>query len=136
MLCPIPVAGPRISNPSLSQGPIGILRHPTHNLTPGSILHISGFVALCELFLGIEPHFELWRKFFCLVPRHRGGSIFEVDGAEVWSIAGSGYLIGTPKEVYPQWSSEWFYMDDVPLPDLVRRGLPEFSSAPLRKRLN
>ena len=71
-----------------------------HNLTPGSILHISGFVALCELFLGIEAHFELWRKFFCLVPRHRGGSIFEVGGAEVWRIAGSGYLIGTPKEVY------------------------------------
>jgi len=38
-----------------------------HNLTPHSILHISGFVALCELFLGIEAHFEffyweLWGK--------------------------------------------------------------------------
>ena len=51
-------------------------------------------------------------------------------------IAGSRYLIGTPKEVYPQWSSEWFYMDDVPLPDPVWRGLPEFSSAPLKKCLN
>ena len=47
-----------------------------HNLTPGSILHISGFVALCELFLDCEAHFELWRKFFCIVPRHKGGSIF------------------------------------------------------------
>ena len=72
-----------------------------HNLTPGSILHISGFVALCELFLGIEAHFELRRKFFGLVPRHRGGSIFEVGAAEVWRIAGSGYFVGTPKEVYP-----------------------------------
>ena len=27
-------------------------------------------------------------------------------------------------------------MDNVPLPDPVRRGLPEFSSAPLKKRLN
>ena len=27
-------------------------------------------------------------------------------------------------------------MDDVPLPDPVRRGLPEFSSTPLKKRLN
>uniref|UniRef100_A0A8R7P1N8 Transposase (putative) gypsy type domain-containing protein n=1 Tax=Triticum urartu TaxID=4572 RepID=A0A8R7P1N8_TRIUA len=49
-----------------------------HNLTPGSILHISSFVALYDLFLGIEVHFGLWRKFFCLVPRHKGGSIFEV----------------------------------------------------------
>ena len=72
-----------------------------HNLTPGSILHISGFVALCELFLSIEAHFELWKTFFCLVPRHRGGSIFEVGDAEVWRIAGSGYLVGTPKEIYP-----------------------------------
>ena len=106
------------------------------NLTPGSILHISGFVALCELFLGCEAHFELWRKFFCLVPHHRGGSIFEVGGTEVWRIAGSGYLIGTPKEVSQEWSSEWFYIKDVLLPELVRRGLPEFSSAPLKKRLN
>ena len=30
-----------------------------HNLTPASILHIAGFVALCELFLGIEAHFAL-----------------------------------------------------------------------------
>ena len=40
-----------------------------HNLTPASILHIAGFVALCELFLGIEAHFTLWKKLFCLVPR-------------------------------------------------------------------
>ena len=48
-----------------------------HNLTLGSIMHIYGFVTLRELFLGCEAHFELWRKFFCLVPRHQGGgSIF------------------------------------------------------------
>jgi hypothetical protein len=47
-----------------------------HHLTPGSILHISGFVALCEMFLGCEAHVELWRKFFCLVPRTQEGVIF------------------------------------------------------------
>ena len=40
-----------------------------HNLTPASILHIAGFVALCELFLGVEAHFALWKRLFCLVPR-------------------------------------------------------------------
>ena len=30
-----------------------------HNLTRASILHIAGYVALCELFLGCEAHFEL-----------------------------------------------------------------------------
>ena len=107
-----------------------------HNLTPGFILHISDFVTLCELFLGCEAHFELWRKFFCLVPRHQGGSIFEVGGAKVWRIAGSGYPVGTPKKGSEEWTSEWFYIEDVPLLDPARRGLPEFSSAPLKKRLN
>ena len=56
--------------PFLLRG-LGFLIHPflmgllefygiqLHNLTPGSILHISGFVALCELFMGCEAHFEL-----------------------------------------------------------------------------
>jgi hypothetical protein len=37
-----------------------------HQLTPNSILHITCFVTLCELFLGIEPHFLLWRSIFRL----------------------------------------------------------------------
>jgi hypothetical protein len=35
-----------------------------HQLTPNSILHIACFVTLCESFLGIEPHFLLWRSIF------------------------------------------------------------------------
>ena len=125
---------------------VGLLIHPflrglleyygirLHNLTPGSILHISGFVALRELFLGCKAHFELWKKFFYQVPRHQGGgSIFEVGGIEVWCVAGSGYPIGNPKRGSEGWSLEWFYIEDVPLPDPVRRGLPKFSSAPLKK---
>lgn len=118
------------------RGLLEFYRIQLQNLTPGSILHISGFVALCELFLGCEAHFELWTKFFCLIPHHRGGSIFEVGGAEVWHIAGSGYPIGTSKEVSQEWSSEWFYNEDFPLMDPVWRGHPEFSSAPLKKCLN
>ena len=47
-----------------------------HHLTPASILHIVGFVALCELFLGIKPHFVLWKRLFCLVPRSHEESIY------------------------------------------------------------
>jgi hypothetical protein len=39
-----------------------------HQLTPNSILHIACFVTLCESFLGIEPHFLLWRSIFRLRP--------------------------------------------------------------------
>ena len=52
----------------------------------------------------------------------------------MWHIAGTGYLSGTLKKAPEEWPSEWFYIDDVTLPDPVRMGLPEFSSAPLKKR--
>jgi hypothetical protein len=39
-----------------------------HQLTPNSLLHIAYFVTLCESFLGIEPHFLLWRSIFQLRP--------------------------------------------------------------------
>ena len=39
-----------------------------HHLTPNSFVHISIFEHLCEAFLGIEPHFELFRFLFHLKP--------------------------------------------------------------------
>jgi hypothetical protein len=30
------------------------------------VLHIVAFVTLCEAYLGIEPHFDLWNYFFCV----------------------------------------------------------------------
>ena len=67
-------------------------------------------------------------------PAQPRGSIFEVGGDEIWRIAETGYLSGTPKKASEEWPSEWFYIEDVVLPDLVRRGLPEFTSVPLKKR--
>jgi hypothetical protein len=39
-----------------------------HQLTPNSILHIACFVTLCESFLGIKPHWILWKFLFRLRP--------------------------------------------------------------------
>jgi hypothetical protein len=35
-----------------------------HNLTPSGILHIVAFVTLCNAFMGIDHHFDLWNYFF------------------------------------------------------------------------
>jgi hypothetical protein len=35
-----------------------------HNLNPLEIMHIATFVTLCETFMGIDPHFDLWNHFF------------------------------------------------------------------------
>ena len=34
------------------------------HLNPNGIQHMVAFVVLCEGFLGISPHFDLWRHFF------------------------------------------------------------------------
>jgi hypothetical protein len=35
-----------------------------HHLPPSGILHIAAFVTLCEAYMRIEPHFDLWNYFF------------------------------------------------------------------------
>ena len=52
-----------------------------HHLLPNSILHISIFVHLCEVFLGIEPHFELFRFLFHLKPQPDSYVLDLVGGA-------------------------------------------------------
>ena len=56
-----------------------------------------------------------------------------MGGAEVWRIADTGYLPGTPRKASEEWPSKWFYIEDVALPDLVRKSLIEFASVPLKK---
>ena len=89
MPCPLFNKRARISNSSVSPGLLEFYGLQLHNLTHAFILHMAGFVALCELFLGIEPHFALWKKLFCLVPRSQEGSIYQVGGAELWRITGT-----------------------------------------------
>jgi hypothetical protein len=54
----------------------------TH-LNPNSILQISIFVHLCEAFLGILPHFSLWKYLYHCRPRMAGGQHQLVGGASL-----------------------------------------------------
>jgi hypothetical protein len=45
----------------------GLLHHyriELQHLNPNGIQHITAFVTLCEGYLRIEPHFDLWKYFF------------------------------------------------------------------------
>ena len=44
------------------------------NLHPNTILHIPIFIHFCEAYLGILPHFNLFRHLFWLKKRAGGGS--------------------------------------------------------------
>ena len=59
----------------------GLLHHyqiELQHLNPNGIQHIAVFIVLCEGYLGIEPHFELWRYFFSISlhkKRERSGDL-------------------------------------------------------------
>ena len=54
-----------------------------HHLTPNLILNLSICTHLCEAFLGIDPHFDLFRHLFLVRPQLSTKKIAEIGGAEV-----------------------------------------------------
>jgi hypothetical protein len=47
-----------------------------HDFAPNSVMQMTGFVVLCEFFLGIHPHWGLWKKLFFLKRHRSGGEVF------------------------------------------------------------
>ena len=92
-------------------------------MTPTSILHISIFVHLCEAFLGIYPHFDLFKSLFFLNPYLNFLNITTVGGAnlELRSEMVGKYIPYTPHRQIGDWKAEWFYIDnhEPALPDRV-----------------
>jgi hypothetical protein len=62
----------------------------TH-LNPNSILQISIYVHLCEAFLGVLPHFGLWKYLYHCRPGMAGGQ-HQLVGVRVWRCAVGGRL--------------------------------------------
>jgi hypothetical protein len=56
--CVHPVRGARAVSPGIEY----------LNLNPNGIFHTSVFVHFCDAFLGIKPHWILFRKFFRVKP--------------------------------------------------------------------
>jgi hypothetical protein len=90
------------------------------HLVPNSITVMSTFIHFCEAFLGISPHFLLWRYFFCVKSTSkRSGPV----GAVMLNLR-SGLKEEWIEDDLPNntvgWRSEWFYIADQ-LPGLPRR---------------
>jgi hypothetical protein len=90
------------------------------HLVPNSITIMSTFIHLCEVYLGISPHFLLWRSFFCVKSTgKRSGPV----GAVMFTLR-SGLKAEWIDTDLPDntagWRSEWFYIADQ-LPGLPRR---------------
>lgn len=73
----------------------GVLTHyglQVHHLTPSGVLHLSCFVTLCECFLGVLPHFGLWKHFFKVVPHLKEGRVPACGVAVIQPRPGSMYF--------------------------------------------
>jgi hypothetical protein len=82
------------------------------NLHPNSILSTSIFINLCEAYLGIHPHFNLWHHFFCLKKKGRSGGSKIARGAYLllWGHMKAHYLKVPLNTSMRDWYRKWFYM--------------------------
>jgi hypothetical protein len=85
----------------------------TH-LNPNSILQVAIFVHLCEAFLGIFPHFGLWRYLYHCRPGTAGGQHQLIGDASLelhrgWKVE---YLDIPLKDSIKGWRLEWFTMEN------------------------
>jgi hypothetical protein len=82
------------------------------NLNPNGIFHTAVFVHFCEAFLGIKPHWILFRKFFRVkpqpsarIPRVVGGA-----GIQMREDATEQYLSYKLIDSNQDWKAKWFYV--------------------------
>jgi hypothetical protein len=90
------------------------------HLVPNSITVVSTFIRFCEAYLGISPHFLLWRYFFCV---KSNGKRFGLVGAVMFNLRPglkAEWIDTDLPDNTAGWRLEWFYIGDQ-LPGLPRR---------------
>jgi hypothetical protein len=82
------------------------------NLNPNGIFHTSVFVHFCEAFLGIKPHWVLFRKFFRVKPQPSANDPRVVRAADIQmrEDAAEQYLAYKLIDSNQDWKSKWFYI--------------------------
>jgi hypothetical protein len=82
------------------------------NLNPNGIFHIAVFVHFCEAFLGIKPHWILFRKFFRVKPQPSASNPRVVGGAgiQMREDAAEQYLSYKLIDFNQDWKAKWFYI--------------------------
>jgi hypothetical protein len=92
------------------------------HLVPNSITIVSTFIHFCEAYMGISPHFLLWRHLFCV---NSMGKRLGPVGAVMFCLRSclkSEWIDSDLPDNNSGWRSEWFYIVD------QLSGLPRRSS--------
>jgi hypothetical protein len=106
-----------------------------HQLTPNTILHIAFFVTLCESFLGIEPHWVLWKFLFRLRPSVALSKKPELGGAVVFVRSELHYLEFNMATSVQGWRKKWFYIKDQKNSSSDQYGIAPFDANKELKKL-
>jgi hypothetical protein len=82
------------------------------NLNPNGLFHTSVFVHFSEAFMGIKPHWVLFRKFFRVKPQPSTNNPRVVWGAgiQMCEDAAEQYLAYKLIDSNQDWKSKWFYI--------------------------
>jgi hypothetical protein len=99
-----------------------------HQLTSNSILHIACFVSLYESFLGIEPHWVLWKFLFRLCPSISLDKNPKMGGVVVSVRSKSHYLEINMVALVQGWRQKWFYIKDQKAAASDQYGLTPFDA--------
>jgi hypothetical protein len=100
-----------------------------HQLTPNSILHISCFITLCESFLGIDPHWVLWKFLFRLRPSVSLTKNPELGGAVISVRSESHYLEFNMVVSVQGWRKKSFYIKDQKVVSSHKFGIAPFDAS-------
>jgi hypothetical protein len=90
------------------------------HLVPNSITVVSTFIHFCEAYLGISPHFLLWRYFFCVKSTGKRSGPVGVVMFNLRPGLKAEWIDTDLPDNTAGWRLEWFYIADQ-LPGLPRR---------------
>jgi hypothetical protein len=88
-------------------------------LSPNSVLIMSGFAALCEGYLGVSPSLELFRYYYGVkrVTLHSGGPLQNYGNITFKIHRHRSFLDIARHESVKGWTGSYFYCKDVPKKD-------------------
>ncbi|RLN28021.1 putative gypsy-type retrotransposon protein [Panicum miliaceum] len=124
MFVPSADRGLDLPSSNFFRGLLGFYKIKYYHLPPNLILHISIFVHLCEAFLGIRPHFHLFRHLFRLKPQPEEDNPALVGGAGVQLRDKALYLEFSTLSSLSGWHAQWFYIGN------HKPSLPGWDNAP------
>jgi hypothetical protein len=108
-----------------------------HHLNLNSILHVAIFIHLCEVFLGFEPHFNLFCYLFRLKPQPNENDIDVVRGArfQLRQKMDQNYIEYKLPSSLSRWKERWFCIGNhkPALPEWTNEGpkiVPEWKEKP------